>query len=578
VTVQSFRLPKNVQATMRTACTLLMVCCAAMCVARLTSVAQAQPSSWETGPVAVISINSIDNILEDMNFVGSLAGQPKLGDEYQPMLAGFAPGLDGSKPIGLIVNVGEMGPSGALCVPVTDLKQLVDNLPLPGVSAEEEPDGTLVISVQGQPFFAREAGGWTFVSMSPEMLEGVPEDPSKIIGALTQDYDIGVRLSVQNVPEHFRDMAVAQLQMGMEAGLQQQGEETDAQFAARRELSQVQIEQVKVAINELDELTFGLALDGEKLRSYFDIVYTAVPGSKLAEKIALNSDPKTNFAGFFQPDAAMMLSFASKTSESDVAQVEQMFEAVRKQLGAAIDKEADTASDEERALIKSAMNDFLDAFLSTLQKGVMDGGAVLNLSPSSATLIAGGLVGDPSKVESGLKKLTELAAKKESKFPGVDWDADSHADVKFHTLSIPIPNDKAEPRQLFGDSMEVAVGIGKESAFFALGRDCLEAVKRVIDTSAANPKKSVAPMEMTFALKQIMEVAASLADERDKPNIQMVAEMLANIADGRDHVRIVVQPIPNGARTRIEAEEGVLRAIGMAVMQAQMEAASAGGF
>ena len=58
----------------------------------------------------------------------------------------------------------------------------------------------------------------------------------------------------------------------------------------------------------------------------------------------------------------------------------------------------------------------------------------------------------------------------------------------------------------------------------------------------------------------------------------MVATMLEENVEGRDHVRIVVQPIPNGARTRIEAEEGVLRAIGMAVMQAQMQAAGAGEY
>ena len=66
--------------------------------------------------------------------------------------------------------------------------------------------------------------------------------------------------------------------------------------------------------------------------------------------------------------------------------------------------------------------------------------------------------------------------------------------------------------------------------------------------------------------------------EKDQENLQMVATMLEENVEGRDHVRIVVQPRPNGACTRIEAEEGVLRAIGMAVMQAQMQAAGAGEY
>jgi hypothetical protein len=83
-------------------------------------------------------------------------------------------------------------------------------------------------------------------------------------------------------------------------------------------------------------------------------------------------------------------------------------------------------------------------------------------------------------------------------------------------------------------------------------------------------------MEVTFSLKQIMDMAASIAQDSQKPMIQSVAAMLASEAAGRDHVRIVMQTVPNGIRTRIEAEEGVLRAIGMAAMQAQMQAAGVG--
>jgi hypothetical protein len=98
-------------------------------------------------------------------------------------------------------------------------------------------------------------------------------------------------------------------------------------------------------------------------------------------------------------------------------------------------------------------------------------------------------------------------------------------------------------------------------------------LKKVIDDSAAAPAKPTVPMEMTVALGQIMNAAQGFADEDDKPQIEMIANMLANEAEGRDHVRMNAQPIENGVRMRIEAEEGVLRAIGMGAMQAQMQGA-----
>ncbi|MCA9229819.1 MAG: hypothetical protein KDA57_04150 [Planctomycetales bacterium] len=559
--------------------TALVSACVALCAGPWSGTAIAQ-SEGGAKPMAIIALSGYDSLLEDINFIGSLSGQEALGQNVEQMIMLFTQnkglvGLEKDKPVGLMVQSDGMNFSGALCIPVSSLEELTTTLAPFGVTAKDQGDGITQIATSGQTLFARESNGWALVSMMPQMLENLPEDPGQYFDSLTEEYDLGIQVNVQNIPEPFRQMAVQQLQAGMESGMQKLPDESDEQYEARKELSAAQIEQLQRAINEIDELTIGLALDGEQQRAYFDFAYTAVPNTQLADQLAENSDPKTNFAGFFQPDAAMMMSFAGKVTEADMAQAEQMFAALRKQIKTAIDEESDLPSDEARDVLKSAADDFMDALKATLQAGVMDGGAVLNMAPSSVTLVAGGFVGDPGKFESGLKKLAELA-KDEPKFPGINWDADSHADIRFHTLSIPIPEIEEQHREIFGEAIEVAVGIGKDSAYFALGRNCLEAVKGIIDDSAASPQKSVPPMEMTFSLGQIMEFAATVAEEEAQPMIEMISNMLASEANGRDHVRIVTQPIPNGARTRIEIEEGALRSIGMAVQQAQMQGSGAG--
>ena len=540
----------------------------------------AQAQNSKSKPIAIITLNSINNLLEDVNFIGSLAGQPRMADQIRPFV-GMLQGLDNDQPIGLVVQSDGVSPGGAICIPVTDIKMLLGGLQMFGVTHEDGPNGTVQIGAQGQTLFAKEANGWAYISMMPQMLENVPDNPGELFGALTKDYDLGIRLHVQNIPEAFKQMAISQLEAGMQAGMNKLDSESDEQYEARKAMTKIQVDQLKQAAKDLDELTFGIAVDGEQQRTFIDIAYTAVAGSVLAEKINLNSDPRTDFAGFFQPDAAMMMTFASKIGESDVAQMEQMFGALSKQINTAIEEEVDTESKENNDLLKSAVDDFLQSVKATLQAGKLDGGAVLNISPSAISFVAGGFNADPAKLESGFKKLVEIAEDEEEKFPGVNWNAGRHGEVQFHTLNIPIPEggdeDEENARKLFGDTVDIAVGIGKETAYFAFGRDCVEAIKGIIDTSAASPQKSVPPMEMTFALAQIMEAASAFVDEDEKPQLEMIANMLTNEANGRDHVRIVVQPIPNGARTRIEAEEGVLRAIGMGAMAAQMEAAGAGG-
>ena len=552
--------------------------CAAIMVGMLTpgaALAQTDPAQQEMKPLAVVALSGYDALIEDINFAGSLAGQPQLGAMVEPMIMGYTQGLDKTKPIGVVVQTDGAQFNGAVCLPVTDLKKILTPLQLFGVTTEEMEGGITKIVAPQQTVFVREQAGWAFVSPMEQMLESLPGDPTQMLSAITEEYDLGAQFNVQNIPEAYRQMAVQQLEMGMQAGMRRMPEETDEQFAARKEMTALQIEQLKQLINDIDQFTIGLALDGVQQRAYLDIVYTAQPGTKLADQVALYGDATTNFAGFFQPDAAMMMTAASKMSEADIAQVDQMFEAVRKQVKTAVENEADLPTEEAREVVQSALDDFLDAIQATFKAGVMDCGMVLNLAPNSLTFVAGGFIGEPAKVEAGLKKIVEVV-KEEENFPGMQWNAQNHGDVSFHTMSVPIPADEQEPRQLFGETVEVAIGIGKQSVYFALGRDCLEAAKGVIDASLAEPEKSVPPMELAVSLQQIMEMAAAFADGDEKPMLESIAGMLANETAGRDHVRIVSKLVDNGILTRIEAEEGVLRAIGMAAMQAQMQAAGAG--
>jgi hypothetical protein len=231
-----------------------------------------------------------------------------------------------------------------------------------------------------------------------------------------------------------------------------------------------------------------------------------------------------------------------------------------------LDKKVDDA--ETRDAIKAAFADWAEALVETIKTGEVDGGGALTLSADSLTFVSGVHVKDPSKIEGGFKKL-EAAAKKQPDFPGIKWNAAEHAGVKFHTLTIPVPADKEKGRQLLGDNVDVAIGIGKEAAYFAVGKNNLEAVNKAIDASASNKGKKVPPFELAISLAPIMEVAATQANGPQKDVAQKVADYLKSQAQGRDHIRVVGQVIPNGLKYHFEAEEGVLKAIGTAAAAQQ---------
>ncbi|RIK74154.1 MAG: hypothetical protein DCC67_16940 [Planctomycetota bacterium] len=562
-----------------------MMRCAAAC-GLLIAVAAALPhaaaqSGGEMKPLATVTLSSYDQLMKDIDFIGSLAGQAQASQGLDQMLTmmtqqkGLA-GLDKSKPLGLLVQTDGQMPAGALCVPVTDLDALLDVAKGFGVTSQDAGDGLTQLSTpQGQSVFAKTSNGWALLSISPDMLGSLPADPGVALAPLAKDYDLGLRLHMQNLPEAYRQMAIQAMSEGAKQGLTQKDDESEEQFKARQDQVNAQLAEMERFFNEVDEITIGLSIDAENEKALLDFAYTAQPGTKLAEDIAANSKVTTDFAGFVQPDAAATLSFASKMTGADAAQLDAMVESLRTQMTAAIDDEEQIKSDEAKEQIKAAANDFIDALKATLEAGVMDGGASLRVTPESLTFVAGGFIADPAKVESGLKKIAEAAKQEDAKgeVPEIKWNASKHKDVAFHTLQAPVEEDDEEARQLFGETVDMVVGIGEKAVYFAAGRNAVDAVKQAIDASAAAPDKPIPPMELTVAISQFINAAKAFADEDDKPQLERISEMLANEASEKDHVRLSGEAIDNGIRMRIEAEEGVLRAIGMAAMQAQMQAA-----
>ena len=368
------------------------------------------------------------------------------------------------------------------------------------------------------------------------------------------------------------------MKSGMEQGLQRKEGEDDETYEARRKMAEAQMEQVERMVNEIDDVTFGWAIDAKEQKTFIDFVYRFVAGSKMAKQIASYDKPRTNFAGFYQPDSAVTMSFASKADpqliKEDMEQFKAVIDTMRKQAEKAIDEENDLPDQAARNALKGAMNDFLDAAQATIEGGQMDGGATVVLHPDSLTVVAGALIKQPEKVESALKKIAAVG-EKEPDFGGVQWNAANHAGVNFHTMSVPVPEDQEEARQMLGEKVDVAIGIGPDSVYLALGRDNLNAINQAIDASKAEPNKEVSPFELSFSLGPIMETAAANGKEDDREILQSISDLLSNSAQGRDHLRITGQFIPNGLKYRIEAEEGVLRAVGKGVSEAQKKAQEA---
>jgi hypothetical protein len=125
-------------------------------------------------------------------------------------------------------------------------------------------------------------------------------------------------------------------------------------------------------------------------------------------------------------------------------------------------------------------------------------------------------------------------------------------------MEIPVPDDE-DARDVFGDQIDLVVGMGPKAAYFGFGEGCLGGLRGAIRSSAA-ATGTIAPMQMSLALAPIMRFAANF---EDNPMVAAMATAL-EASQGRDNILIVGKAIPNGAEYRFEVQDGVLKALGQA--------------
>lgn len=541
-------------------------------------VAPAQVSEAQTAkPAVVVSVASVDEVMKDVNFLAAAGGTPDLGVMVNIMSAPYTAGLDRSRPSGALgmIEGEELKIIGFLPVKnlKTFLKTFEEQIGAP-VPAEGAAEGVLRVGKDPQFLYVRELTGWAFFAQDPSALATLPADPSVHLDGLQSKYGVAARLYVANIPEYMRKSAMSQLKAGYEAGLEEAktrglgSEEIDPQV--QEQLAQSALEALNDFLEGADQVTIGWGVDRMGKNTFVELSMTAVAGSKLAAQMETVKEQPSAFAGFHQPDAAMSMHFVASVRPEDIEKQKASIVVMRAEAMKAIDEDPSLPNDEARAVAKDIAGSLIDAFQHTLEEGKLDGGVAVLLKPDALTFVGGGQVASGAEMEAIFKKAIK-AAESDPKFPGVKYDALTHAGVRVHTMNFPIPAEEEEAIQLLGESLEAAVGVGEKSFYVAVGRNSINTLKKVIDDSAAGGSQSLPPMRLQIAARPILEFLAVLDG---RPEITALTAVLDK-APEKDHVVVTASPVERGVSYRVTVEEGILQVLGQA---AKMNGGAPGGF
>ncbi len=358
----------------------------------------------------------------------------------------------------------------------------------------------------------------------------------------------------------FADWIVGAVEQAVAKGFgRQKSGESDDDYAIRKQFGENVKAAVVQAIKELDDVSLGWRLDRSEKRTYLDLTFTAQRGTPLAQRFVEAKSLKTGFAGFRLPGAALRAHWVGRTPQAEAAASAKLVQMVREKELKKLDREG--VSDDEKRIRKDLLNQIFDVLRDTAASGRSDGALSLAASPNGATLVAGGYVADGAKLQNVARTIGEFLQNNHPAFSSLKLDAEQFEGVTFHTLAFPAPpvGDHDRFVRIFGETLDVVVGFGKEAVYLAAGKDAMKTLKEALRKSAT-PAPAPNPFEISLALKPVATFVGAFGRDHEKGAAAMVTAALDR-AKEKDHLRLVVRTTERGATVRFDVEQGILEVI-----------------
>jgi hypothetical protein len=524
---------------------------------------------------AIISVESVDDLLGDVSYLVGAAGFP----EFVPMItfgAGeFIRGLDRTKPAGAWVTFDGEEPVVVAFVPVKKLDQVLDTLSNQGMSIEEDGEFE-VIDGPGGRIYIIEENGYAFIAQDKGLLADLPQDPSELVAGLAQEYAIAAHVNVKNIPESLREQAIDAMKKAFDDAMQNVDNEDMADF--QRVMNEASMQNMVSLIKDSKSILIGLSIESENKRTYFDLKLEAEDGSLMAKRIEKAASVESRFLAFLREGAALNLNYSAGILPADAKMALDVLKQGRSQIEKDLAK-SDNLPQADKDTIQRLANGFLDVVEATLSGGKFDMGASVSLSQGDIEMIAGGHIADGQKMAGIVEEVLQVAKEKagDEVELEIQQNKETFQGVKFHAISLTIPENERDEEfeRFFPDGvMHFCVGVGEDAAYVGLGKNSIETIKAAMGGKGLSPKtseglKGKPSMRMEINAQSILKFAHDVMNDEDQDSKELIKKLIASLEDSGNGQLIYSSVLSNNsATTRFEIQEGLIRLIGVGAKNA----------
>lgn len=534
----------------------------------------------ETRPILVVSLKSHQNLIADLEYVGSTTAvsektrEPngkKFVDNFTNRfinklfdIENFKlrelPGVDPERPWGFTVLTDGVNivPLGFL--PITDLEAFVEYAKkYNGDRVQETEDGLYELNLTDtETFFIKLEGDWGYFGQGPHNLVDLP-NPEKLLGDLPSKYDMGVRINLQEVPAFLRDMILdSSDRLGDLSPI-------DGLENLTAMLGDDPGEALSIMLTELDQVTIGGSINAETKDLTFDVHIVPVEGSGAAKEFAALPEATSRFGSLINDDSAVMMHFTvesltdgmkdlAKTTISDYQQ----------QVIAAIEANEQVATDREREIFGELLTNFTEIATASIDSGSVDMAMRMTGASPKFTLVGGTKIANREPVDAMIRRIGELAVG-DPGFESVSLEVAEQDGVAIHAFKFAGSVGEGSStgagliEPLFGDSRQMHVAVGEDAFFFAFGPNGLEDLKTAMQVE----EKSVPPMEFVIELKAFFDLLGrSAGDSQELKLIMGVLQMQMATVDS--HAKMTLSQSSDGMLLHGESKEGIIKIFAVA--------------
>lgn len=510
------------------------------------------------GPLAVVSVASVDGLLEDIDYLFETANRPGVARLVRGIVSAFGDlkGLDRERPLGaMIVLQPGVAPRPVVVafVPVRDVEELIRTVSIGTEIRAKGADDRYEIVTPQRTLHARLTMDYAFVAAEREVLDRRLPDPAELTRELAGRYDLAASIRLDNVPAGMKTLVIDYLRARAAAELEPRDGESEAWFRFRKLTTESALQTIEQTLTQGEALTLGWTLSREEKSAAVEFEMTAVPETPLAADLERIGAQGSRFPVIASESGPLSLSLSWTLDDRTRAVLTQALRLAREETHDGFGTEAG----------RTAAATVCDVIEATVRAGRVDLALQLAGEPPGPLTLAGTIkVAGGAGLAESLPPLLEGIGSVPN-IETVELDAERHNGIALHRV-IGRSERPAEDR-IFGTHPHFYIGADANTLWFGIGQDAPDALKQAIDWGNAPHAgdRRGPPLRLVVRAREWM---AAFGSELTGPPSER--ELLHDAFAGCDDaLRVEVVPAERGARLRLQFDEGFVRLSGRTIVR-----------